>query len=278
MTFRQALSRAREILAENNIEDPPLESILLLTHALKITRVQMYLDFDNQLSPEQYERFWSLVQRRIKGEPAAYILGRREFYGRDFYVDASVLIPRPETELLVEKALELAKSGSVSAIADIGTGCGAIAISLAIKLPQTKIYATDISTAALKVAFTNCQKHGAADRVCLLEGDLLDPLPEPVDLIIANLPYVSEPDLAKVNTLGFEPTMALDGGKDGLDQIRRLCFQASAKLRPGGNLLFEIGQGQREAVTAFLHNLYPSAEVESFADLAGIGRVVMVNL
>ena len=294
VTTRQALSRAREMLAirqaqaeeTNNIEDPALESILLLTHALKIDRVQLYLDFDNQLSQELSERFWSLIQRRLKGEPSAYILGRREFYGLDFDVDANVLIPRPETELLVEKALEITRQHSSLIIADIGTGCGAIAISLAVKLPpsaslrasETKIYATDISAAALKVASANCQKHGVADRICLLEGDLLEPLPEPVDLIVANLPYVSETDLTKVNTLGFEPTLALDGGKDGLEKIRRLCSQLQEKLHPNGYLLLEIGQGQRQAVTAFLRDLYPSAGIETFNDLAGIGRVVRVTL
>ena len=291
------------MLEANKIEDPPLESILLLMHALKTNRVQLYLDFDNQLSPEQSQQFWELVQRRLKGEPSAYILGHREFYGLDFNVDSSVLIPRPDTELLVEKALELAQSGSVSTIADIGTGCGAIAISLALKLPRAKIYATDISAAALKVASANCQKHGVSGRICLLEGDLLEPLPEPVDLIVANLPYVSEADLAKVNTLGFEPTLALDGGPDGLDKIRRLCTQLThstpfgfaqgqvsslgfardksgqaGKLRSSGSLLLEIGQGQREAVTAFLHNLFPSARIEAFTDLAGIGRVVSMKI
>ena len=271
------LSRAREILATNNIEDPPLESILLLTQALKINRVQLYLDFDNQLSPEQSQHFWELVQRRVRGEPSAYILGHREFHGLDFYVDSNVLIPRPETELLVERVLEITQHRPLSTIADIGTGSGAIAISLALKLPQVKIYATDISAAALKVASANCRKHGVSDRICLLEGDMLDPLPEPVDLIVANLPYVSKSDLVKVNTLGFEPSLALDGGPDGLDKIRRLCAGVKEKLRPGGCLLLEIGQSQREAVTALLRPLFPSARIEAFTDLAGIGRVVSVT-
>jgi len=278
VSIRQALSRARGMLSENRIEDPDLESVLLLTHTLKTDLVQMYLDFDNALSPEQSEQFSNLIERRLKGEPAAYILGRREFYGLDFYVDTNVLIPRPETELLVEKALEIAMSGAVSSIADIGTGSGAIAISLALKLPEAKFYATDISDAALKVAAANCRKHRVADKICLLEGDLLEPLPEPVDLIIANLPYVTEADLAKVNTLGFEPAMALDGGKDGLDKILRLCTQVPEKLLPGGSLLLEIGQGQRQAVTAFLRELFPQARIEAFTDLAGVGRVVGMKM
>ena len=277
VTIRQVLSRAGEMLATNNIEDPPLESELLLRHALKIDRVQLYLELDRQLSPDQSEQFWLLVERRLNNEPSAYIVGYREFYGLDFYVDSSVLIPRPETELLVENALEFARRRPLSTIADIGTGCGAIAISLALNLPQTKIYATDISAAALKVASANCRKHSVADRVSLLEGNMLEPLPEPVDLLVANLPYVSELELSRVNTLGFEPSLALNGGPDGLEKIRRLCTQVKEKLHPGGCLLLEIGQGQGEAVTTFLGNLFPAARIELIPDLSDIDRVVSLS-
>ena len=177
MTLNQALSQAREILTGNNIEDAPLECDLLLRHALKIDRVQLYLDLNHELSPKQGETFWHLIKRRLNGEPNAYIRGHCEFYGLDLYVDTQVLIPRPESELLVEKALFLAQNRTVSTIAEIGTGCGAIAISLALNLPKAKIYATDISAPALKVALFNCQKHGVADRICLLAGDMLNPCP-----------------------------------------------------------------------------------------------------
>ena len=278
MTIKQALSRAREILVANNIEDSPLESELLLRHALKIDRTELYQDFNCKLSPEQEQGFWSLVERRLHREPTAYIMGYREFYGLDFCVDPSVLIPRPESELLVEKALELAQKRTVTALADIGTGCGAIAVSLALNLPEAKIYATDVSATALKVALFNCQKHGVTDRIHLLAGSLFEPLPEPVDLIVANLPYVRGSELPRVNTLDFEPSLALDGGSDGLDKIRQLCTQASDKLRPGGSLLLEIGHGQGRAVTAFLHSLFPAAEIEVTPDLSGIDRVVSLRL
>ena len=278
MTITQALSRARETLAANNIEDPTLESELLLRHTLKIGRVQLYLELDCELSPDQSKKFWHLIQRRLNHEPTAYITGHREFYGLNFYVDSSVLIPRPESELLVEKAFELAQNRPLSSIAEVGTGCGAIAISLALNLPQTRIYAIDISASALKVALSNCQKHEVADRICLLEGDMLDPLSEPVDLIVANLPYVRESELTRINTLGFEPSLALNGGPDGLDKIRHLCGQADKTLRPGGCLLLEIGQGQGESLTAFLRNLFPSAEIEVIPDLNGIDRVVSLNI
>jgi len=274
VTLRQTLSRAREILVANNIEDAPLESELLLRYVLKISRVQLYLDLDGELSPEQEDIFWSLIERRTSHEPTAYIVGHREFYGLDFYVDPSVLIPRPESELLVEKALTLAQARPASTIADIGTGCGAIAISLALNLPQAKIYATDISPPALKTALFNCQKHGVVNRVCLLLGDMLNPLPEPVDLAVANLPYVKK---SEINEESFEPSLALDGGSNGLDKILQLCYQLNDKLHPEGTLLLEIGQGQKKAVTAFLRGLFPSAEIEATPDLSGLDRVVSLT-
>lgn len=276
MTIGQVLSQAREILEANNIEDSPLESELLLRHALQLDRTRIYQEFNHQLSQEQERDFWSFIERRLNHEPAAYIVGHREFYGFDFHVNPSVLIPRPETELLVEKALELAQKHTVSAIADIGTGCGAIAISLALSLSYVKIYATDISPASLEVASYNCQRQGVTDRICWLQGDMLNPLPEPVDLIVANLPYVGESELPQVNTLNFEPLLALDGGQDGLEKIRQLCTQITGKLCPGGSLLLEIGCGQSGAVTDFLHRLFPAAEVDVTPDLSGIDRVVSV--
>ena len=238
MTIRQTLSRARGILTASNIEDAPLECELLLRHTLKISRVQLYLDLDRDLSPEQEETFWHLIERRLSGEPTAYITGHREFYGLDFYVDPRVLIPRPESELLVEKTLSLAQCRTVSTIAEIGTGCGAIAISLALNLPRAKIYATDISASALNVALFNCREHGVANRISLLQGDMLAPLPEPVDLIIANLPYVKELELLTPSPVDSEPQLALNGGPDGLEKIRQLCHQAGSKLYPEGCLLY----------------------------------------
>jgi release factor glutamine methyltransferase len=278
LTLKQALRRARDTLTENNVEDAPLEGELLLRYVLKISRTQLYLDLEQELSPQQEETFWRLLRRRIGGEPTAYTTGHREFYGLDFYVDPHVLIPRPESELLVEVALTLAKNRPLFTIADIGTGCGAIAISLALELPEAKIYATDISASALEVALINCQKHGVADRVYLLQGNLLEPLPEPVDLIAANLPYVRKSQLARMGSARFEPLLALDGGSDGMERIRQLCCQVDNKLRPGSSLLLEIGQGQRRAVTALLHTLFPKGKIEVMPDLSGIDRVVSLSL
>ncbi|MAF85319.1 MAG: protein-(glutamine-N5) methyltransferase, release factor-specific [Dehalococcoidales bacterium] len=276
MTLKQAIHHARGSLAAKNIEDALLESELLLRHALKISQTQLYIDFDRELSPKQEKTFWNLVKRRLKGEPTAYIIGHREFYGYDFQVNHDVLIPRPESELLVEKAIQIAQNRSGVTIAEIGTGCGAIAISLALNLPKAKIYATDISAPALKVAQANCQKHGVTERVCLLPGDMLDPLPEPVDLIVANLPYVGESELP-IQT-SSEPRLALDGGPDGLEKIRQLASQLNSKLNPESYLLLEMGQGQEKAVTTTLSSLFPSAKIEVTPDLAGIDRVVSLHL
>ena len=278
MNLKQAMAHARGLLADNGIEDAPLEGELLLRHVLGISRTQLYLDLNRELSLEQEKILRHLIKRRWRGEPSAYITGHREFYGLDFYVDHSVLIPRPESELLVEKAVKLAQNSKIFTIAEIGTGCGAIAISLALNLPEAKIYATDISAPALEVARFNCQQHGVTDRICFLQGDMLAPLPEPVDLIVANLPYVRETELPRTGPLSFEPMLALNGGADGVEKIDRLCRQASDRLRPEGCLLLEIGQGQGETVTALLRRLFPSAQVEVTPDLSSTERVVSMCL
>ncbi|MBC8477271.1 MAG: peptide chain release factor N(5)-glutamine methyltransferase [Dehalococcoidia bacterium] len=278
MNVKEVLDDARKVLTDSNIEDAPLEAEVLLRDTLKKDRVGLYLALDDELSTEQQNAFRDRLARRLDDEPTAYILGHREFYGRDFLVDASVLVPRPETELLVEKALEIARKHRLFVIAEVGTGCGAVAISLALELPHATVYANDISASALEVARTNSRKHGVSDRVHLLRGDLLDTLPEPVEMVVANLPYVRESDLPRSGPVSREPRLALDGGTDGLDKIRRLCIQAQAVPGSGGYLLLEVGEGQARAVSAFLRGLFPPAEVEVTPDLSGIDRVVSVML
>jgi release factor glutamine methyltransferase len=235
----------------------------------------LYSSLDDDISPHQQDACLRLVQRRLSGEPAAYITGCREFYGLDFSVNRHVLIPRPESELLVEKALELAADYQKPRIADIGTGSGAIAISLAVNLPQAMIYAIDISPDALEVASSNCRRHGVADRVRLICGDILQPLDEPLDIITANLPYVHPDDIADTCP---EPSLALDGGVDGLDKIKRLVYQVDGKLNPGGSLLLEIGLGQAQPVSDMLRCVFPAARLDIIPDLAGIERVVIMRL
>lgn len=278
MNRRQALAYARETLAQNNIDNAALEGEILLRHALGLSRVQLYSTIERDVSTADKKALEKLLERRRYGEPSAYITGHREFYGLDFRVDRNVLIPRPETELLVEKAIYLIQDHAIYRIADIGTGCGAIAISLAVNLPGVTVYATDLSVPALEVARFNCRQHGMTDRIVLLEGDMLEPLPEPVDLIIANLPYVRESDLPRSGPLSFEPALALHGGEDGLDKIRVLCRQAGKKLRSQGFFLLEIGQGQAEAAAALLKGAFPSGRIEIEYDLAGIERIVSLRL
>jgi release factor glutamine methyltransferase len=274
MTRREALSYAHRLFSTNKVEDASLEAELLLRHTLKIDRSRLFAEPDIALTKEKETEFCRKLQLRLKGMPSAYITGLREFYGLEFYVDGNVLIPRPETELLVEKTIEIARKFPSPIIADIGTGCGNIAVSLAVNLPQAKIYAMDISNKALDVTRRNCERHNIGERIHLYEGDLLEPLPEPVDIIAANLPYVRTADLPSVNTNEYEPRLALDGGEDGLDVIRRLCVQVGKKLKSGGSLLLEIGVGQKDLLVNYLLSLFPEAKIESFRDLAGIDRVV----
>lgn len=274
MNRRQALIRIRKILEDNCIDNYSLEGEILLRHILGADRAGLFADLDGELTSPQFEDLMRLVERRSRGEPSAYITGRREFYGLDFKVDPRVLIPRPETELLVEKAIDYCRRFGYASVADIGTGCGCIAVCLAKNLPDVAIYAVDISPPALEVAAENCKEHGVNGRVELFKGDLLTPLPEPVDMIVANLPYVRKAEIIAV----FEPELALNGGEDGLDKIKALCAQAHGKLKKNGTLMLEIGQGQAAAVKSILRKTWPGADVEVIKDLAGIERVVGVRL
>jgi release factor glutamine methyltransferase len=278
VTRRQALERAGELLTRHKIEDAALEAEVFLAHVLKITRTQLLTEPDVELKKRREDTFKTFVKRRIKGEPNAYITGHREFYGLDFLVDKRVLIPRPETEMLVEQAILRAKTFQNPIIADVGTGSGAIAVSLAKSLPQAEIYAVDISKAALKAAGRNSLQHGVQEKVKFVQGDLLEPVPVSVDIIVANLPYVITDDVPKVNTAGFEPGQALDGGPDGLDVIKRLCQQAKDKLNGNGCLLLETGMGQSQAVAKLLRELFPLSKIEIINDLSGIERVVCATL
>ena len=295
-----ALTRAGKALGNAGIEESRLEAEILLTHALGVTRAQLHAHAHSQLSCTELASYRQLIERRARREPVAYMLGHKEFYGLDLLVDHRVLIPRPETELLVEKAIEISERqlGSLSSshspnshlrpmIADIGTGSGAIAISLAVHLSQalqpcpgqTIVFATDASPKALEVAACNCRRHGVEDRVRLLQGHLLEPLPEPVDLILANLPYVSQAELAHLppEISQYEPREALDGGSDGLKHIRRLLSQAGRYLKSGGIMLLEIGATQGEAVAELGERYFPAASVEIAQDYAGLDRVVVVE-
>lgn len=278
MNLKQALDHARTALRDKDIEDSGLEGEILLRHVLGVDRARLFSRLNDELTLSQEAALKRALARRRKGEPTAYITGHREFYGLDFIVNRNVLIPRPESELLVSEAIEIIKSRNITQIADVGTGSGAIAISLAVNVPGVTVYATDVSKRALAVAAKNCRRHGVTDRVILLQGDMLGPLPGPVDLIIANLPYVKASDLAAGGPLSFEPSLALDGGKEGLDRISILCRQAGSGLKKKGCLLLETGQGQAERVSELLRGYLPAAVIEIDRDLAGIERIVSLRL
>lgn len=284
MTLREALQSTARILREGKIEDAFAEAELLLGRAVGMSRTQIYTEPARKLNPAETRELVLMIQRRLNHEPSSYILQECEFYGLDFHVEHGVFIPRPETEVLVEQALNFAdhlgNAKKKIKIADIGTGCGAIAISLALALPKSKIYATDISHLALKVARINCRRHGVENQVELLLGNLLEPLPEAVDIIVANLPYVREDEFGDLSPeiVNFEPEIALLGGKDGLEKIKQLVEQAPAKLSPEGALIFEIGHGQREAVHSLISGYLPQARIQIVPDPAGIDRVVKVTL
>ena len=282
MIARQALQSATQTLGRAGIPDACVEAELLLEHVLGISKTGLYTEPEKSLTSEQAEHLSGLVRRRLNREPTAYILDHCEFYGLDFRVDDSTLIPRPETELVVEKAAELAHRarhpGRPIVVADIGTGCGAIAVSLALALPQARVYATDISSSALRVAEANVGHHSVGGRVKLLLGDLLEPLPERVDVVVANLPYVRDCEFNDLSAeiREFEPRIALAGGEDGLDRIRQMLGQMPGRLGEGGCFILEIGHGQQQTVNGLIDRHFPAAVIEWASDLGDIPRVVSV--
>ncbi len=280
MKIKDSLHDIARELAAHSIEDAHLEAELIFMHFFGLNRSGLYVSLEDEMLPGGARSIEQMVQRRIAREPLAYIIGRREFYGRDFHVAPGVLIPRPETEILVEEALAFVarhfpKRDPV--IAEVGTGSGVIAISLALEMPQSRIYATDISSRALEVAAYNCEQHSVD--IALLEGDLLAPVPEPVDIVIANLPYVRDDELDKLSDeiRLHEPMVALAGGSDGLDRIKRLLVDiadSEARIHRGGLILLEVSPAQGEALAAFAAELFPAADVGLLTDPSGMVRAV----
>ncbi|HZU68034.1 MAG TPA: peptide chain release factor N(5)-glutamine methyltransferase [Ktedonobacteraceae bacterium] len=264
-----------------------LDAQVLLSHVLHVERSFLFAYPAHELSPEQEQQFLALIERRKKGEPVAYLVGHEEFYGLDFLVDKRVLIPRPETELLVEQALQVCRSmlagGRVPIVADIGTGSGAIPITIAVEEPRLPyLYASDISQDALAIASLNCRRHHVEERVRLLYGDLLAPLPERVDVVTANLPYVGtdEIEMLEADVREYEPHLALFSGPKGLDLLRRFLTEArqADKLKHGAVLLLEIGYQQREPLARLLEELWPRAQVTFKKDYAGWDRLLQVEV
>jgi release factor glutamine methyltransferase len=284
LTVYETLRTTSGTLHQAGIPDAAVEAELLVGHLLGMSKTQLCTQPERDLTRAEEERLYDLVRRRLDHEPAAYILGHWEFYGIDFCVDNHTLIPRAETELLVEKAVELGRRicepEKQIAIVDVGTGCGAIAINLALALPEARIYATDVSASALQVADINCRRQAVDGRVRLLQGNLLEPLPELMDMIVANLPYVRDchfEDLSR-EIRAFEPTVALYGGEDGMEKIQELLEQMPGKVNREACCLLEVGQGQGGAVISMVKKRFPKASIELITDLGGIGRLVKAKL
>ncbi|RUM90964.1 MAG: peptide chain release factor N(5)-glutamine methyltransferase [Thermovibrio sp.] len=274
-TVGSLVKRATEILRERGSKTPRLDAELLLVHSLGLkSRVELYTNFERPLSEDEVENYRKLIVRRAKGEPVAYITGKREFFGFEFFVDKGVLIPRPETELLVEVVFEFLRNKEGLTVVDVGTGSGCIVLTLC-KLTgeRHKFFGIDISKKALEISEKNREKLGCF-KVEFLKGDLLSPIDFSVDVVVSNPPYVSvnDPKLER-EVLKFEPAGALFGGRTGLEVIERLVEQSSEKLKRSGLLALEVGIGQSEKVRDLLRGS-GFEDIKTYRDLSGIERVV----
>jgi len=289
-TYGEALRRATDWLQQRPqspaAATPALDAQVLLAHVMGAERATVLAYPERSLSEEKAERFAELVARRQQGEPVAYLVGRREFLGLDLLTDRRALIPRPETELLVEAALvalreRLARRPVEEPLvaADIGTGSGAIALALAAREPRLAlIYAADLSAVALTLARENAERLRLAERVRFVQGDLLEPLPAPVDLLLANLPYVAPREEATlpVEVRRYEPELALYAAEDGLALLKRFFTTAPAHVNPGALVGVEFGYNQRRAVEALARAAFASATIRIGADYAGWDRFALI--
>lgn len=274
MTIGDALAKIRESGVS------PISGQALLAYVTSRPREWLLAHPEETLETQQASQFDALLKHAAQGEPLAYLIGEKEFCGLTFAVTPDVLIPRPETEMLVEAAQEWqskARKPALSVI-DVGTGSGAIAIAVAVRLPQAKVVGIDRSVKALDVARENAARHGVDQRVTFVQGDMLIGVDSPFDIILANLPYIPTETLRGLDVSRWEPSLALDGGADGLNLVRRLVDQAAARLAPGGMLALEIQADQGERVSALCRAAFSNAAISVRKDLAGLDRVVTVGL
>ena len=273
-TIRHALHTARLRLKTDSAS---LDAQALLAHVLGVEGAYLLAHPEDAITLEQETQYAGLVERLSQGEPLAYILGRRAFYDRELAVSPAVLIPRPETELLLEQALAFVKQHPQAVVVDVGTGSGALAVTLAAHAPRSQVYATDISADALAIAHHNA----AGPKITFFQGNLLQPLIERqirVDLLMANLPYIASADLTHLDVSKYEPRLALDGGADGLDLIRELLAQAPAVCNPGALVLLEIGADQGKAVRELAETLLEPELVYILMDYAGHDRIARIQV
>ena len=290
-TVLELINWSKDYLEEKGFENARLEVELLLGHALKLPRIELYLQFERQMKASELAAFKALFKRRLAGEPVQYVTGTAAFMLGEFEVNPAVLIPRPETEALTEVVLRMLEAGQTAApepgattdsapiVADIGTGSGVIAATVAMRLLAAVVYATDVSAAALVVAARNAERAGVAERVTFLEGEMLQALPGPelagkVTALVSNPPYIPTGELAGLPTevRDFEPREALDGGEDGLDCIRVLVQDGPEFLSASGFMALEVGDGQASGVAELMRERLGNVEVHK--DYAGRDRIV----
>lgn len=278
-TVRDLITWTAKHFTAKGIDDPAKEARLLLAHALGCRPIEVLTRYDEPPTDAERQRFRELVKRRADGCPVAYLVGAKDFYLLTFEVTPDVLIPRPDTETLVQTGLDFLKGKPTPAVLDLGTGSGCVAVSIAHKVKAARVTAVDVSAAAAAVAARNAEKHGVGDRVAVRVGDLFAPLPADArfDLIVSNPPYIaaSEIDALEIGVRHFEPRLALDGGSDGLDFYRRLAADAAGWLKPGGQLMTEVGWTQDAAV----REVFAAAgwgPLPSVKDQEGRWRVVRV--
>lgn len=271
-TISHLIAQATHLLEQAGVDTPRLDAEILLADILGVGRAYLHAHPEREVGEQVLQEWMRRVERRLKREPLAYILGRAEFYALEFTITPDVLVPRPETEMLVEAVLEKQPATA----ADIGTGSGCIAVAVAVNLPQVRVWATDISEGALRIARENARRHGVANRVQFLQGDLLQPLAGlRLDVVASNPPYVAQSERLSLQpeVREWEPAHALFTGVDPLQFHRRLAAEAHFHLHEGGWLILEVGMGQSEAVAVLLE-LAGYRQVRIRQDLAGIGRVV----
>jgi release factor glutamine methyltransferase len=283
-TLRSALLRGAEFLCDAGIDSAQIDAEVLLRHVLDIEKGQLYSALDEPLSAGHRLRFQKTLERRMRREPVAYITGRKEFWSLDFAVTPEVLIPRPETELLVEVALQRLKSSASRTpnILDLGTGSGIIAICLAKERLEANIVAVDIASSALEVARTNSRRHGVSERIDLIHGDLfaaLDGEKKLFDLIVSNPPYIRTGELSLLapEISQWEPMAALDGGRDGIEYYRRIIGEAHEYLAPGSSIVLEIGSDMAPVVTELFTRTGCYGPASVYQDYAGKDRVIAAS-
>jgi len=279
-TVRDALLAGRALLCSAGLTDPHLESRLLLQHVLQISHAALYAHPEKRLSATESSVFEALITRRARREPYAYLVGAQSWLDFELCVDRNVLIPRPETEQLVQLAVEVLEDGRratvewAPVVVDVGTGSGAIAIAVARAFPEASVFATDVSVGALSTAAANVARL-APGRVTLLAGDLLEPIPYRAALLVANLPYIPSGEIGQLEPeLRYEPCQALDGGRDGLEAIRALLEEAPLALAPGAHIVLECGHNQARAIEALALSDPRYAAVRIVRDLGSVERFV----